>query len=84
MEESTTYQAILEEGALREARKLLLMQGQKRFHRTPKAVKAAIENITDRAHLKKLLLRVWDTASWQELLALPEPARRSTQRKPKT
>ncbi len=84
MEESTTYQAILEEGALREAREALLCLGQKRFQTIPAAVKRSIAAITDLERLRELRLRVLDVASWQELLALPEPARRSTRRKPKT
>jgi predicted transposase YdaD len=84
MEESTTYQAILEEGALREAQKNLLLVGHARFRETPPKVRKAIAAITDVAHLEDLLVRSQNAASWQELLALPEPARRSTQRKPKT
>jgi len=87
MEESTTYQAILEEGALRgalrEARKNLLLVGQARFRGTPPEVKKVIEAIADLAHLEDLLVRSQNSASWQELLGLPEPARRSKRRKPK-
>jgi hypothetical protein len=84
MEESTTYQAILEEGALREARRMLLRQGQKRFQAIPAAVETAIASIMDVEQLEELSLRLWDAASWQELLGLPEVARRSTRRKPKS
>jgi hypothetical protein len=83
MEESTTYQAILEEGALRQARKTLIRLGQKRFQETPAAVKVAIAAITDPERLDELSVRVYDVASWQELLGLPEPTRRSPRRKPK-
>ena len=76
MEESTTYQAILEEGALRQARKSMLRLGQLKFHRAPKAVKTGIENITDLVRLEELLLRLLDATSWQELLDLPQPRRR--------
>ena len=84
MEESATYQAILEEGALREARKTLLRQGHKRFQGTPAAVKTTIAAITDLERLDELLEQLLDAKSWQELLVLPEPARRSTRRKPKS
>jgi predicted transposase YdaD len=83
MEESTTYQWVLEQGALREARKNLLLLGRQQFHRTPKTVKTALENITDLARLEELLVRLRKAASWEELLGLPEPARRSTRQKSK-
>lgn len=84
MEESTTYQWVLEQGALREARKNVLLLGQEQFHGTPRAVKKALENITDLARLEELLVRLRKAASWEELLDLPEPSRRSTRRKPKS
>jgi predicted transposase YdaD len=84
MEESTTYQWVLEQGALREVRKNVLLLGRQQFRRTPKAVKTALENITDLARLEELLVGVGKAASWEELLGSQEPARRSTRRKPKT
>jgi predicted transposase YdaD len=87
MEESTTYQWVLEqgrqEGARRELQKTLLLQGHKQFQGTPRSVKATIEAITDLARLEELSVRLLDAASWEELLGLPEPARRSTKRRPK-
>jgi predicted transposase YdaD len=87
MEESTTYQWVLEqgrqEGARRELQKTLLLMGHKQFQGTPRSVKAAIEAIADLARLEELSVRLLDAASWEELLGLPEPARRSTRRKPK-
>ena len=84
MEESTTYQAILEEGAVRELRKTLLRLGQKKFKAAPPAVKTAIAAIDDLARLEELSVRLLDTSSWEELLGLPQPARRSTRRKSKS
>jgi hypothetical protein len=83
MEESTTYQWVLEQGALREARKNLLLVGHARFRGTPPGVRKTIEAIADLAHLEDLLVRSQNAATWQELLGLLEPARRSTRRKPK-
>jgi predicted transposase YdaD len=83
MEESTTYQAILEEGALREARKNLLLVGNIRFRGTPPTAKKAIEEMTDLTRLEDLLARSQKATSWQELLGLPEQPRRPTRRKPK-
>lgn len=82
MEESTTYQAILEEGAVRELRKTLLRQGHKRFQTTPASVKTAIEAISDLEQLEKLSVRLLDAASWEELLGLSQSRRRSTRPKP--
>jgi predicted transposase YdaD len=87
MEESSTYQWVLEqgrqEGARRELQKTLLLMGHKQFQATPRSVKAAIEAITDVARLEELSVRLLDAASWEDLLGLPEPAHRSTRRKPK-
>src|SRR5262249_52532226 len=58
MKESTTYQAILEEGALQDAREMLLRLGQKRFQATPAAVKRSVAVITDLERLRELALRV--------------------------
>jgi predicted transposase YdaD len=88
MEESSTYRWVMEqgrqEGARRELQKTLLLQGNKQFQGTPRAVKAAIEAIADLARLEELSVRLLDAASWEELLGLPQPARRSTRRKPKS
>lgn len=58
--------------------------GHKQFQNTPRSVKAAIEAITDLARLEEFSLRLLDAASWQELLDLPEPVRRSARRKAKS
>ena len=88
MEESSTYQWVLEqgrqEGARRELQKTLLLQGNKQFQGTPRSVKAAIQAITDLARLEELSVQLLDATNWEELLGLPQPARRSTRRKSKS
>src|SRR5262249_47987107 len=89
MEESTTYQMIIEigkakgreegreEGSLEEARQILLVGGRKRFGAPDTAVAAAINAIRDRQRLEQFVERALDVASWQELLG-PQPRRRRT------
>jgi hypothetical protein len=75
LEESVTYQAIIEKGVargeVREARKTLLRQGKIRFGEAPPTVVAAIDSIHDLARLDDLLIRLLSVNSWQELLASP-------------
>ncbi len=76
MEESVTYQAILQEGMAKgEAkgvqegkRKTLLLQGSKLFGVPSSDVTATIEAIESTEKLDQLLLRLLDAASWEELL----------------
>lgn len=73
MKESTTYQAILEEGearaGLKGERRLILMQGTSRFGPPSPQVTAAIEAIDDLDRIERLALRLLEVASWEELLA---------------
>lgn len=76
MKESSTYQAILEEGrqegrsegAVAEAKKVLRLQGNKTFGAPDDRITAALERINDLAQLEDLLERLPAAASWQELL----------------
>lgn len=87
MKESVTYQAILEEGeekgrragALAEARKFLLRQGQSRFGRPSARVAASVEAIADLERLEALGERLLQVGSWDDLLG--PPARRPTRRR---
>jgi predicted transposase YdaD len=75
MKESTTYQAILEEGhakgveegSLEEARELLLRLGRKRFGAPDRRVSSAIQRL-DVKKLEQLVDRLLDASSWTELL----------------
>jgi predicted transposase YdaD len=82
MEESSTYQAILEEGELREARKLILLQGRSRFGQqaSPQVV-AALEALTEASQLEELSIRLLQVSSWKELLGANGAGRRGRSRK---
>jgi predicted transposase YdaD len=96
MKESTTYQAILAEGIAEgiamgkaegiaeEARKILLLQGQCRFGEPSADVVAALDALTDVTKLEELTVRLLQAASWQELLGLNGPSRRSRGRRKKS
>jgi hypothetical protein len=71
MHESSTYQAILDEGRMEQAHKLLLRQGCKRFGEPDEPTRQSLLAITDFEHLDLLSERLLDVASWQELLAKP-------------
>ena len=72
MKESTTYQAILEEGEAigeaREARKLLLRQGEKRFGEPSAQTQAAIEAVSSLEQLEIMAVRLLEAENWAELL----------------
>jgi predicted transposase YdaD len=84
MKESSTYQAILEEGrgegAVAEAKKVLRLQGDDAFGPPNARTAAAIERLDDLTRLEELLKRVRTAASWQELFGQPAPGRRSGRR----
>jgi hypothetical protein len=69
MEESVTYQAIMEKGEVRANRKTLLLQGRERFGPPDQATLDAINSITDLRRLEELHVRVLKVNGWQELLA---------------
>jgi len=93
MRESTTYQAILEEGAaigeakgkaegeakgrLAEARKFLQMLGEGKFGIPDGRAAKALAGIDDLQRLETLGRRLLQASSWQELLELPPRRRRS-------
>ncbi len=65
MEESTTYQEILEQ----EARRIILRQGSKRFGPPDARTQAALDAIVSREQLEELAERLLEVESWNELLA---------------
>jgi hypothetical protein len=81
MKESVTYQAIIEEGEEREARKMLLLMGRSCFGEPPPEVVAALDALTDVSRLEELGVRLLQASSWQELLGLNGPSRRRRGRK---
>lgn len=68
MQESDTYQAILDEGAEKAFRQTLLRLGKIRFGPPGEAVTAKVQTITDLDRLEALLDRVLTASNWQELL----------------
>jgi hypothetical protein len=69
MKESTTYQAIKEEGRVEADRRLVLRVGEHRFGTRPTAEqRAVIEAITDAARLEELVVRAGDVHTWADLL----------------
>lgn len=75
MEESVTYQEIVQEGVVKgkvqEARQNLLLVGTRRFKAPPAEATAAVEAVTDLVKLEALISRAFDVTSWEELLGLP-------------
>jgi predicted transposase YdaD len=93
MKESVTYQAIIREGkeigltegvvkgmaqgAVQEARRILLRQGRIRFGTPEPEATAALDAITDVAQLEELSERLLKVSSWAELLGQPSTKRKS-------
>ncbi len=69
--DSTTYQAILEEGRqdgviegqISEARRLLLMLGVNRFGEPDEATRVAFEAIGDVERLERMIQRIYETSA---------------------
>jgi predicted transposase YdaD len=89
MEQSATYRAIVRrgreegraEGRAEEARRMLLLLGEAKFGPPDAATRAALEAMTDLAHLEALGVRLVGAGSWQEVLT---PRRRNGRRKTDT
>ena len=73
MKESVTYQAIIEEGEIKRSKKMLLLQGNRRFGPADASTQAAIEAIDDLDRLEELGLRLLEVGNWKELLARSSP-----------
>jgi predicted transposase YdaD len=86
MKESSTYQAILEEGrtegAVAEARKLVRVFGSRMFGPPDAQTATASERLSDLARLEELCDRLPTVGSWPELFGQPAPGRRSGRRRP--
>lgn len=68
MHESDTYQAILDEGAIAQSKRLLLRLGCKRFGEPDAALRSALEAISELPRLEQLSERLLEADSWQDLL----------------
>jgi hypothetical protein len=71
MHPSSTYQYILDEGAIRELKRMLMRLGRKRFGPPSEADGAALELVGDLERLERITERVHEVASWQEFLSTP-------------
>jgi hypothetical protein len=79
MQDSSTYQYVLRqgkalgeaEGAAKELRKILLLQGQLRFGPPSAAAVQALESLSDLERMERMAGRVIRVSSWQELLDTP-------------
>ncbi len=88
MKESSTYQAILEEGrvegrnegALAEARKVLRLQGEEAFGPPDARITVLIERLNDLTRLEDYLKRMRTAGSWQDLFDSPVPTARKRRR----
>ena len=77
MKESTTYQAILQEGlqeglvegAVNEARKLLVKLGSKQLGRPSARIQTALSKIANLDRLESLIERLGAVKTWNALLA---------------
>lgn len=79
LEDSDTYQWIIEQGLTRgetrgrlaEARTIVTRLGSRRFGPPPAAVQEALAAVTDRERLERIADRIIDAVNWDDLLATP-------------
>jgi predicted transposase YdaD len=71
VQESTTYQAILDEGRADGAQRLLLRLAKKRLGEPAPASVAAVKSIEDFERLARMVEQLDRVSTWQELLATP-------------
>ncbi len=69
MQESDTYLMILDEGKEKQAKKDILLVGEKRLGAPDESVKAELEGITDLERLDRIILQAVTASSWREILA---------------
>ena len=92
MEESVTYQAIIQkgkdigmrEGEAKRARSILLNLGRKRFGRPDAPIRASIDSIQSPDRLERLAERILEASSWADLLRQSAPAPRPSRRRDPT
>lgn len=70
MLESDTYLAILDEGAIKELRKLVLRLGQKKFGPPSDDVTTAVQGLEDLERLERILEGIAEVTSWESLLRI--------------
>jgi hypothetical protein len=75
MEGSTTDQWIVQQGEMKEGRKLLRLMGTERLGKPPAEVRRALESISESSRLEELALRLLKVNSWAEPLEGPAKLR---------
>ncbi len=84
MRESTTYQAIIAEGEAlgraEEARRLLLLVGERHLGAPDQAARVAVGALTDVERVEDLVARAHEAEDWRQLLGLKAPRRRGGRR----
>jgi hypothetical protein len=68
MEESSTYQLILEEGGIRHSHRHLLRLGRQRFGPPDPSTEAALKAVTDMDRIDRMFDAVLTVSNWEELL----------------
>lgn len=71
MRESSTYQAILEEGRLEQSQRLLLLLGRSYCGKASAAIQAVIAGLSDLERLERMIQQAPKATSWTDLLATP-------------
>jgi predicted transposase YdaD len=79
LEDSTTYQLILNrgvaqgvaQGAIEEAQRIVLLLGTDRFGVHSEQVETTIRAIVDQNRLERMTRRIFHSTSWDDLLATP-------------
>lgn len=69
LQDSSTYHALLDEGRVDEARRLILALGTEKFGTTDQSVVRKIESIDELDQLERVHRRILTADSWTELLA---------------
>jgi hypothetical protein len=68
VEESTTYQYILQQGEIKALRRILLRQGSAKFGAPSKQVEDAIQELESLPRLRRMGVRLLTASSWKDVL----------------
>jgi hypothetical protein len=71
MHESSAYDLILEEGGVREAQRIILRLGKRRFGNPDEATIKELSSIKDLDRLERLTDEILGASNWNELIATP-------------
>ncbi len=71
MYESDTFMAILEEGREAQAKEDIACLAERRFGRAEEATVSRLNAISDLKRLRRILNRIFDATSWDDLLGTP-------------